>query len=114
MAVPWLAVGSLVLGNLDKIMGVMKPGFTRKKVEVASAQFDLLNQQIAELQGAASTNAEQITQLAAQVKEVVEALAQAAALAATERAAVRRLSYLAIVASALAVVLVAILAFSRA
>jgi len=105
MAVPWLAVGNLVLNNLDKIIGVVKPGFTRKKVEVASAQFDLLNQQIAELQGAASTNAEQIAQLAAQVKEVVEALAQAAAVAATERAAVRRLSYLAIAASALAVIL---------
>src|SRR5882672_3875327 len=92
MAVPWLAVGNLVLNNLDKIMGVVKPGFTRRKVEVASAQFELLNQQIAELQGAASTNAEQITQLAAQVKEVVEALAQAAANAAAERAFMRRLA----------------------
>ena len=91
MAVPWLVVGNLVLNNLDKIIGVMKPGFTRKKVEVASAQFDLLNQQIAELQSAASTNAEQISQLAAQVKEVVEALAQAAANAAAERALMRRL-----------------------
>ena len=87
MAVPWLAVGNLVLNNLDKIIGVVRPGFTRKKVEVASAQFDLLNQQIAELQSAASTNAEQIKDLAAQVKEVVGALAQAAANAAAERAA---------------------------
>jgi hypothetical protein len=107
MAVPWLAVGSLVLGNLDKIMSVVKPGFTRRKVDVASAQFDLLNQQIAELQTAASTNAEQITQLAAQVKEVVEALAQAAANAATERAAVRRLVYVALAASTVAIALCA-------
>jgi len=105
MAVPWLVVGNLVLNNLDKIIGVMKPGFTRKKVEVASAQFDLLNQQIAELQSAASTNAEQIKDLAAQVKEVVGALAQAAANAAAERAAVRRLVYVAFAASALAVAL---------
>ncbi len=105
MAVPWLVVGNLVLNNLDKIIGVMKPGFTRKKVEVASAQFDLLNQQIAELQSAASTNAEQIKDLAAQVKEVVGALAQAAASAAAERAAVRRLVYVAFAASALAVAL---------
>jgi hypothetical protein len=105
MAVPWLVVGNLVLNNLDKIIGVMKPGFTRKKVEVASAQFDLLNQQIAELQGAASTNAEQIKDLAAQVKEVVGALAQAAANAAAERAATRRLVYVAFAASALAVAL---------
>ena len=106
MAVPWLAVGSLVLGNLDKIMSVMKPGFTRRKVEAAaSAQFDLLNQQIAELQTAASTNAEQIRDLAAQVKEVVEALAQAAANAAAERAMMRRLVTLAIALSVVSIAL---------
>ena len=108
MAVPWLAVGTLVLTNLDKIMNVVKPGFTRKKVEVASAQFDLLNQQIAELQSAASTNAEQIRELAAQVKEVVGALAQAAANAAAERAAIRRLVYVAFTASAVAIALSAV------
>jgi hypothetical protein len=91
MAVPWIAVGQLVLGNLDKIIGVVNPGFTRKKVEVASAQFDLLNQQIAELQSAASIEAEQTRNLAAQVKELVGALAQAAANAAAERALMRRL-----------------------
>ena len=107
MAVPWLAVGNLVLSNLDKIMGVVKPGFTRKKVEVASAQFDLLNQQIAELQTAASTNAEQIRQLAAQVKEVVAALAQAATEAAAHRASTRRWAYAAIAISAVAMLFVA-------
>ena len=112
MAVPWLAVGTLVLTNLDKIMSVVKPGFTRKKVEVASAQFDLLNQQIAELQSAASTNAEQIRELAAQVKELVAALAQAATEAAAHRASTRRLSYVAISASALAVVLAVVVALA--
>ena len=105
MAVPWLVVGNLVLNNLDKIIGVMKPGFTRKKVEVASAQFDLLNQQIAELQSAASTNAEQIKELAAQVKEVVAALAQAATEAAAHRASTRRWAYAAIAISSVAIVL---------
>jgi hypothetical protein len=107
MAVPWLAVGSLVLGNLDKIMGVVKPGFTRKKVEVPSAQFDLLNQQIAELQAAASTNAEQIRDLAAQVKELVAALGQAAIEAAAHRAATRRWSYAALSISIVAILLAA-------
>jgi len=105
MAVPWLVVGNLVLNNLDKIIGVVRPGFTRKKVEVASAQFDLLNQQIVELQGAASTNAEQIQQLAAQVKEVVAALAQAATEAAAQRAAVRKWSYAAVSMSVIAVLI---------
>ena len=91
MAVPWVAVGQLVLGNLDKIIGVVNPGFTRRKADVASAQFDLLNQQIAELQSAASIESEQTRNLAAQVKEVVEALAAAAANATAERALMRRL-----------------------
>ncbi len=110
MAVPWLVVGKLVLSNLDTIIGVVKPAFTRKKVETLPTQTDLLNQQIAELQTAASNNAEQIKQLAAQLKEVVAALAQAATEAAAHRAATRRLSYVAISASALAVVLAVILA----
>src|SRR5689334_25176131 len=91
MAVPWLAVGNLVLNNLDRIISVVNPGFTRRKVDVASAQFDLLNQQIAELQSAASVESEQTRNLAAQVKEVVEALAAAAANATAERALMRRL-----------------------
>ena len=33
MPVPWLVVGKLVLANLDTIIGVVKPAFTRKKVE---------------------------------------------------------------------------------
>lgn len=105
MAVPWLVVGKLVLSNLDTIIGVVKPVFTRKKVETFPTQADLLNQQIVELQVAASNNAEQISKLAAQVKEVVGALAQAAADAATERVAARRLSLAAMAVSTLALLL---------
>ena len=101
MALPWLAVGKLVLSNLDTIIGVVKPAFTRKKVD--AEHMDLLNQQIAELQAAASSNAEQITQLAAQVKELVAALAQAGANAAAERAVARRWSYAAVTVSVFAV-----------
>jgi len=105
MAVPWLTVGKLVLGNLDTIIGVVKPAFTRKKVETLPTQADLLNQQIAELQVAASNNAEQIRQLAAQVKEVIGAIAQAATDAAAERAAARRLSVAALAVASLAMLL---------
>ena len=100
MPVPWLAVGSLVLGNLDKIMAVVKPGFTRRNLEAADNQTELLNQQISELQAAAAANAEQIRLLASQLKDVVAALEQAGLDAAAERAATRRL---AVVALALAV-----------
>jgi hypothetical protein len=100
MPVPWLAVGSLVLGNLDKIMAVVKPGFTRRNLDAVDNQTELLNQQISELQAAAAANAEQIRLLASQLKDVVAALEQAGLAAAAERAATRRL---AVVALALAV-----------
>ena len=95
MPVPWLAVGHLVLGNLDKIMSVVKPGFTRRKIDTLDTQTELLNQQIAELQAAAAANAEQIRQLAAQLKDVVAALEQAGMAAAAERTVTRRISYVA-------------------
>jgi uncharacterized protein YlxW (UPF0749 family) len=105
MAVPWLVVGKLVLNNLDTIIGVVKPAFTRKKVEALSTQTDLLNQQIAELQAAASNNAEQIATLAAQIKELVVALEQATADAIAHRGATRRIAFAALGVSVLAVIL---------
>jgi hypothetical protein len=113
MAFPWLAVGKLVLNNLDTIIGVVKPAFTRKRVEALPSQTDLLNQQIAELQAAASSNAEQIKQLAAQVKEMLEALAQAGAEAAAQRTAARRWSYAAVTVSVVAVLISAGSFFAR-
>ena len=92
MAVPWLVVGQLVLGNLDKIIGVVRPVFTRRKVEALPTQTDLLNQQIAELQAASSNNAEQIAQLATQLKEFVATVSQSATEAAAQRALAQRLS----------------------
>jgi len=95
MALPWLAVGNLVLGNLDKIMAVVRPGFTRRNA-AAGAQAELLDQQITELQAAAAANGEQIRALAAQLKDVVSALEQAGVDAAAERAATRRLALVAL------------------
>lgn len=108
MAVPWLAVGKLVLANLDTIIGVVKPAFTRKKVETLPTQTDLLNQQISELQAAASGNAEQIKQLAAQMKDVVAAFEQAASAAASERARLRILCLVAMATSVVSVFLVVV------
>jgi uncharacterized coiled-coil protein SlyX len=108
MPVPWLAVGHLVLGNLDKIMAVVRPGFTRKKIETLDTQTDLLNQQIAELQAAAAANTDQIRLLAAQLKDVVAALEQAASAADAARAATRRLALLALLLAAVSLVLVSL------
>jgi hypothetical protein len=102
MPVPWIAVGSLVLGNLETIMKVVRPVFTRKKLEDAPDRTALLDQQIAELQAAAASNAEQIRGLAEQLKEIVSALAQSAAEAAAERAARRRMMQIALVMSLVA------------
>src|SRR6188472_2315220 len=96
MPVPWIHFGGLVLSNLDKIMAVVKPAFTRKQIDAPATQPDLLNQQITELQAAASANAEQVRALAAQLKDVVAAIDQAAAAAAAQRVITRRLSYAAV------------------
>jgi methyl-accepting chemotaxis protein len=113
MALPWLAVGQLVLTNLDTIIGVVKPAFTRKKVEALPNQTDLLNQQISELQAAASSNADQISQLATQIKEVVAALEQAARSAQLERQKLGRLCFTAIAISLISIAAVVTLIFVR-
>lgn len=109
MAVPWLTVGKLVLNNLDAIIGVVRPALTRKKVEAVANQAEIVSQQIAELQTAAATNAEQIKELAEQLKNVVTALDEAARAVAIERAKTRRF---ALVAMALALIAVALAAAS--
>lgn len=104
MALPWIAVGQLVLGNLDNIIRVVKPAFTRRPVDAPATQTDLLNQQIAELQTASSSNAEQIGQLATQLKEFVASASQAAEEAAAQRATAVRLSRVAVAISVVALV----------
>jgi hypothetical protein len=113
MALPWLAVGKLVLDNLDTIIGVVKPAFTRKKVEALPSQSDLLNQQISELQAAASSNADQIGRLAAQLKEVVAALEQAAMNAHSEREKLRKLCLVTMAISLVSIVGVIALILAR-
>jgi hypothetical protein len=104
MALPWLTVAQLVLGNLDNIVRVVKPGFTRRQAGSEAAPADLLNQQIAELQAASASNAEQIGLLATQLKEFVASVSQSAEEAAAQRAAATRLSRVAIALSIIAVV----------
>ena len=113
MPLPWLAVGQLVLTNLDTIIGVVKPAFTRRKVEGLPSQTDLLNQQILELQAAASSNGDQIRQLAAQLKEVVAALEQAARSAQSERQKLGRLCLVAMAISLISIVAVIALIIVR-
>jgi hypothetical protein len=69
-----------VLPHVGTIISVAAPAFTRKSAEAAN-QAQLLQQQIAELQGAATQNAANIKALAEQLQGTVAALQQAAAIA---------------------------------
>jgi hypothetical protein len=104
MPTPWIAIGNLVLRNLDAILGVVTPAFTRKRADQASHQAELLSQQIAELQAASSSNTERIKELAEQLKQVVTTLEQAALEVAAERQRTRLLCLTAIALSAISIV----------
>lgn len=69
-----------VLPHVGTIISVAAPAFTKRSAEAAN-QAQLLQQQIAELQGAATQNAANIKALAEQLQGTVAALHQAAAIA---------------------------------
>jgi len=75
-----------VLPHIGTIVDAAKPVFTRKKpadtnTTAAAAGSDVVQQQIAELQAAASQNADNIKELAEQLQSTVAALQTSAALA---------------------------------
>lgn len=105
----WLAPAlKVVLPHLGTIVSAVAPVFTRKKTEAAANQLQVMQEQIAELQAAASGNAEHIKELATQLQSTITALEQAAAIA---EANVRRGLWLSIAAVALAAVSVGIAVF---
>lgn len=78
----WLAPAlKAVLPHLGTIVSAVAPVFTRKQAEAAANQMQLLQEQIAELQSAASQNAELIKELATQLQTTVSALEQTASIA---------------------------------
>ena len=66
-----------VLPHVGSIISAASPAFTKKKADVANPGA-LLQQQISELQAAASQNAANIKELAGQLQSTVAALEQAA------------------------------------
>ena len=73
-----------VLPHVGDILSAAKPVFTKKKPEAAAGApgpYDLVQQQIAELQAAASQQSAHIKELAAQLENTVAALEKAAAIA---------------------------------
>jgi hypothetical protein len=89
-----------VLPHVGTIIDVARPAFTKKR-GAGGDQPELVQQQISELQGAVSKNAENIQELAMQLQRTVAALEQAAVVA---DAKLRRAYILSIAAIALALV----------
>jgi hypothetical protein len=80
MAAWFMPALKAVLPHVGTIINVAVPVFTRKSAQAVS-EAQLLQQQIAELQAAASQNADNIKALAEQLQGTVTALHQAAAIA---------------------------------
>jgi len=70
-----------VLPYVGAIVSAAAPVFTRKSTDAAANQAILLQQQVTELQAAASANDAHIKELAIQMQNTVEALEQGASLA---------------------------------
>jgi hypothetical protein len=90
-----------VLPHIGTIISAAAPVFTRKNSDAVANQTLLLQQQITELQSAASQNAAHIKELAEQLQSTVAALEQAASIA---EAKLRRTLLLCVAATALSVV----------
>jgi len=88
-----------VLPHIGTIISAATPVFTKKQADAAANQVLLLQQQITELQSAASQNAALIKELAAQLQSTVAALEQAASAA---EARLRRATALSVVAALMA------------
>lgn len=106
----WLAPAlKAVLPHLGTIVSAVAPVFTRKRVEAAANQMQLLQEQIAELQTAASQNAENIKELATQLQTTVTALEETASIAESN---IRRAYYLSMVAIVMAAIGIAFVMFT--
>ena len=70
-----------LLPHVGTIVSAAAPVFTRKSADAAANQAALLQQQITELQSAASTNDAHIKALALQMRNAVEALEKETSLA---------------------------------
>lgn len=105
----WLVPAlKVVLPHLGSIVSAVAPVFTRKMSGGAANQAQLQQDQIAELQSAASQNATHIKELATQLQTTVTALQQAASAAEVR---IRRAIWLSAAAMGFAVIGLAAAAF---
>src|SRR5204862_7988888 len=102
-----------VLPHIATIISAAAPVFTRKNADAVANQALLLQQQITELQSAASQNAGHIKELAAQLQNTVAALEQAASIAEAKFRRALLLCVVSAVVSALAAAIALVLIFGR-
>jgi hypothetical protein len=76
----FIPVLKAVLPHIGNIISAATPVFTKKSVDAVANQTMLLQQQIIELQAAASENDTHIKELAAQIKNTVAALEEGASI----------------------------------
>lgn len=110
MAAWFIPALKAVLPHVGTIISAAAPAFTKKRLAESANQPLLLQQQIGELQAAASQNAAHIKELAAQLQDTVAALEQAAELAEARLRRVYLMCIVAIALSLVAIVLVGIFA----
>jgi hypothetical protein len=104
MAVWFIPALKAILPHIGSILAVTVPVFTKKNADAVANQA-LLQQQITELQSAASQNALHIKELAAQLQRTVAALEQAALVAEARLRRVYVVCFVAIILATLSVAL---------
>ena len=102
-----------VLPHIGTIISAAAPVFTRKNADAVANQTLLLQQQITELQSAASQNAAHIKELAAQLQSTVAALEQAASIAEAKLRRAFLLGVASMAVSAISIGIVLIFIFDR-
>src|SRR5713226_3255738 len=101
------------LPHIGTIISAAAPVFTRKSADAVANHTLLLQQQITELQSAASQNAAHIKELAAQLQSTVTALEQAASIAQARLRGALWLCAASVVISAVSIGIALVLIFLR-
>jgi hypothetical protein len=110
---PWLIPAlKAVLPHVGTIITAAAPAFTKRNTDAAN-QAQLLQQQVTELQAAASQNAGHIKELAAQLQSTLTALEQAASIAEARLRRTCVACILALAASAIALAISLSTLFAR-
>ena len=102
-----------VLPHIGTIISAAAPVFTRKNADAVANQTLLLQQQITELQSAASQNSAHIKELAEQLQSTVAALEQAASIAEAKLRRALLLCVASMTVSAISIGIVLISIFDR-